>query len=487
MEHNSAWPLRLAYLYLALPVAIFFAGWLRWYFAAPLLALLAWGLIRAMMDAPAVWLPEKGKKALFTFFACTAIILVAVVLSGVGGFMFQNRDHYWRNAIFDALLKYDWPVMDVNSAGKPVMLVYYIGFWLPAALVGKAFGAVAGYIFMALWAAIGVGIVWSLICAKLKCHSVMPLILFFCFSGLDLVILLLKGVPLTWTTHLEWTLDQLQYSSFTTQLFWVFNQALPAWVMTMALLLEDKNRHMVFLLSLALINCTLPFAGMLPIAATVALTRPYGDKKGAARWRAWFKDTFTWSNVLCGGVIGIVGALYVTSNSRASSTGDSTVGTGPIAFVWQRYDSFFGFLVRFGVFLLFEVLLYFLLTYKYERKKPLFWVSLGSLCVIPLIVVGTSNDFCMRASIPALMILYLMVAESLEMAYNNKDYKILIPLLLCLVIGASTPAHEVIRSVSETAKGNTWAGSFPLMKSETDQNFVAEVEDSLFYRYIARR
>ena len=485
MERKSAWPLRLAYLYLALPVAIFFAAWLRWYFALPLLALLGWGLIKAMIDAPAVWLPEKGRTTLATGLVCTAVILVAVILSGIGGFMFQNSDHYWRNAIFDTLVEYDWPVLDVNASGHPVMLVYYIGFWLPAALVGKAFGAAAGYTFMALWAAIGVGIVWSLICAKLKRFSVIPLVLFFSFSGLDIVLLLIKGVEVTWTSHLEWTLENFQYSSFTTQLFWVFNQAIPAWILTMALLLQDRNRHMVFLLSLAMINCTLPFVGMLPIAVTLAFTRRYPQaEKGKARWRCWLKDTFSVTNVLCGGLVGIAGFLYVASNSRASS---GASGSGPIGFVWQNYESFERFIVRFGAFLLFEVLLYFFLVFKYEKNRPLFWVAGVSLCLIPLVMVGIGNDFCMRASIPALMVLYLMVAQSLEKAYNNRDYKILIPLLVCLIIGASTPAHEVGRSLSQTAKGNVSAGSFRLMQSQTDQNFVAEAEDSLFYRYFIRR
>lgn len=486
MERKSAWPLRLAYLYLALPVAIFFAAWLRWYFALPLLALLGWGLVKAMIDAPAVWRPEKGGRTFFIGLTCAAVIVVAVTLSGVGGFMFQNSDHYWRNAIFDTLLEYDWPVLDVNAAGRPVMLVYYIGFWLPAALVGKAFGSVAGYTFQAIWTVAGVGIAWLLICAKLKRHSVVPLVLFFCFSGLDIVILLLKGVPVTWTTHLEWGLDHFQFSSFTTQLFWVFNQAVPAWVLTLCLLLQEKNGHMVFLLSLAMINCTLPFVGMLPIAATLALTRRYGRARGKARLIAWLKDTFTPINLLCGGAVGIAGFLYVASNSRATAGGEAQ-SSGPVGLVWQSFDSFWAFLVRYGVFLLFEVLLYFFLVFKYEKREPLFWVAGVSLCVIPLFSVGISNDFCMRASIPALLVLYLMVAKSVELSYNKKENRILIPLLICLVIGATTPAHEVGRSIAQTARGNVWAGTFPLMQSEHDQNFVAEAEDSLFYRYIVKR
>lgn len=35
-------------------------------------------------------------------------------------------------------------------------LIYYIGYWLPAAVVGKVFGLTAGYYFQYVWAIIGI-------------------------------------------------------------------------------------------------------------------------------------------------------------------------------------------------------------------------------------------------------------------------------------------------------------------------------------------
>lgn len=490
MERTSRLTAQLAYIYLSLPFAIFALGWMRWYIAVPLTALLILGLVRAILDAPALWQPQRGRTTLWKATIMLAIIFFMVYLSGIGRFCYQNSDHLWRNALFDTLVGYDWPVYEVNRAGQTVSLVYYIGFWMPSAIVGKIFGATVGYLFMALWAVIGIALFWSLVCSKLKKFAVWPLLLFFAFSGLDLAVHFFLGEDVSaigYTAHLEWGLRTFQFSSFTTQLFWVFNQAIPAWILTMLILLQKNNRNIVFLLSLALFNCTLPFVGMLPIAAVLVFSRRYeGAHTRRAWWKCWFRDTFTVSNVLCGGSVGILSFLYVMSNSRSTDSG-SAVSDGAFGFVGQAYNHYEVFLISYLLFLACEALIYFFLIAKYQKYSRMFWTAGISLAVIPLITMGIGFDFCMRAAIPSLLLLYLMVEQTLETAYRKKDYRILVPLALCLLIGARTPVNEVVRSVSETAKGHTWAGTFQLMKSETDQNFVAEVDGSFFYRYIAKR
>ena len=101
-----------------------------------------------------------------------------------------KHDHWWRNQTFQILVEYDWPVTKqvmmedgVHTRG----LIYYIGFWLPAACVGKLFGLTAGYCFQLLWAALGVGLVYYYICAYLKRLSVWPLFGLILFSGLDIL------------------------------------------------------------------------------------------------------------------------------------------------------------------------------------------------------------------------------------------------------------------------------------------------------------
>ena len=71
---------------------------------------------------------------------------------------------------------------------------------------------------------------------------------------------------------------------------------------------------------------------------------------------------------------------------------------------------------------------------------------------------------------------------------KKKNDRVIMALLLCvLIIGSHTPINEFVRSVSETVKGNTDAGTFNLIESETDDNFVAKISDSFFYRFIAKK
>lgn len=489
MENKSNVTVRLAYLYLSIPVLIFFVSWMRWYVALPAVALLLFGLVSAFWHAPKVWMPEKNKKNLLMILFSALLILGMVYLSGIGKLCFQNSDHLWRNAIFDTLVNYSWPVYDVNGGGNPVSLVYYIGFWLPSALVGKAFGLTAGYLFMAVWAALGVFLFFSLVWSYLKKCSVWHVVLFFLFSGLDVAVHFLMGhnaMILDATSHLEWGIATFQYSSFTTQLFWVFNQAIPAWIIVLLLLLQKDNKHMVFILSLAMLSCTLPFVGMLPIAAYLVFTRKYdGINTRKQWWKTWLKDTFTLPNILAGGATGILSFLYVMSNSRSADSG-SEVSSGTFGFVWQSYGSLKVFLINFILFLTLEAALLFLINYK-RYKSGLFWVCAVSLTLIPLFTMGIGYDFCMRVSIPALVVLFLMTAQTIADAVKKERWVFLYLVFLCLFIGAQTPLHEIYRSVSGTMQGNFGAaGTFDLMKAENEENFVAEIENTFFYKYLAK-
>ena len=140
MTEKSALGVRLSYVYLALPFAIFSLGWLRLYIGIPVFLLLGYGLWHAMRNAPVIWTPPKGKSTYIRLAAVVGLVILVSVFSGIGALTYQNSDHYWRNSILRALCQYRWPVYETNQAGETVSLVYYIGMWLPAALFGKLFG-----------------------------------------------------------------------------------------------------------------------------------------------------------------------------------------------------------------------------------------------------------------------------------------------------------------------------------------------------------
>jgi hypothetical protein len=266
---------------------------------------------------------------------------------------------------------------------------------------------------------------------------------------------------------------------FTTQLFWVFNQAMPLWIFIMLILLQENNRQIVFLMGLAVLYGPFPFVGLIPICLVAMFSRKYEHENGYKGWiKEFIKDTFTIENVLCGGAIGITSYLYFKGNSSAQVMGTST----------QNVDVK-GYFFMYSLFILFEAGVYFIATAKNSARDKYFYTSLISLLLIPLFKIGSGGDFCMRTSIPALVVLYLIVVKSL-MDYKNKGDKIrFYALLALLLIGAATPFHEINRTVSETKNKYFNTGSISIDKIDensvmTGSNFSGDIEGNFFYKWI---
>ena len=147
------WLTRTAYIYLALPFIIFCMGWLRLTIALPVVAVILWVLWKFFNS------DQESKNefpARITFYLLIATGLW-VFLSGVGGYTFQNWDHHWRNVVLRDLINYPWPVVYASPESGPIkMLIYYVGYWLPAALVGKIFGWDAANFALFLWTWLGI-------------------------------------------------------------------------------------------------------------------------------------------------------------------------------------------------------------------------------------------------------------------------------------------------------------------------------------------
>lgn len=97
----------------------------------------------------------------------------------------------------------------------------------------------------------------------------MAVVYIYLFSGMDILGYYVTGIDMSTVAqsdHLEWW-TKFQFSSITTQLFWVFNQCIPAWLVTILLFLQKSNKYMAVLLAAAMLNCTLPFVGLIPFAA----------------------------------------------------------------------------------------------------------------------------------------------------------------------------------------------------------------------------
>lgn len=540
------------YSYIALPFLIFAAGFLKWYFALPVSLFIVLAVIFAAGDSEGMLPLPVNYKAGIKIALGVIFITLIVLLSGIGNVMWQNNDHATRNTFFNILVNYSWPPTYITDAGNEVGIIYYLGFWLPSALIGKIFNLSAGYIFQIIWAVAGLCILWYLLCLMHKKIVIYPLVIFLFFSGMDIIgsgvirFMFDKLTTLqigTWvfkegsalTTHIEWWANYYQYSSHITQLFWVFNQCIPVWIATVLLIIEKNNKNLVFIMGLTLLSSTLPFVGLIPVFVWCALC----DHESGLLHRPFTKDfkksffsLFTFQNVIGGGLAGIISFVYLIGNiaSVASTSSTSTNGAPPQAFSVGAfvftlfiYVTFYfvlttdkvkklshilyflpalplAFLLaktqgaKLELYLLFIVLEFILLALVIAPacgKSTLFYTVVSFLLLIPFFKVGTSIDFCMRASIPLLVVLCLFAIEALD-KYFAENRQILATLLcVILMLGAITPLKEIVRTVEATAYEIQTKGSVQNDNKTEHQvfgarNFTGKTKDNVFFEIFAK-
>ena len=532
--------LPLIYAYLTVPIVIFFLGWCRWYIGIPTAIIVSAGALLSLREHwkhsfEAISLNRSdGMKLLLIFL----IVSMWVVLSGIGGYTWQNTDHYYRNGIYEMLVRDSWPVakeLSIDSITNHRALIYYIGFWLPAALFGKIFGLQAGYAFQYVWVVLGILITYALICLWRKRILVWPLFIFILFSGLDAAGTWLSSpdkLEILGENHLEWWAPHYQFSSISTQLFWVFNQAVPAWVASIFILLFERPKNMIFTASLIMLTSIFPFVGVLPFAAYFMISRSAWAQcynSVVSLYHDILKNCGSIQNIIAGGCVGVLSTLYLLGNEalRDSLTfvGRMTRGQlimliifvgllcilviGSFTWVCLHLNTKWLWCLPFavGIFLLYRSLtldygdghsapylwmnlnvfffleagIYLLILHGFVRDHILFWITAGTLYLCPMIVVGTRNDFCMRVSIPALFLVLLWCIQKIDEQARRLSTYILLGVL---IIGAITPFHEIRRTYVNSRN------SYEQIVIDEDTIFTgynfSGNTDNFFWKYIAR-
>lgn len=480
---------------LAVPVLLFHLLFLRWtagvFFGAALTGAVIL-YIRRLFEK------RGGKKngtdarggdfslSVLSLLSCLLLAAAWTLLSGIGGYFTQSQDFHNRNAIFRDLLTHSWPVYfeGTNSA-----LTYYIGYWIVPALIGKAgellFGSQAAwsvgnsalYLQTVLFLLLTFLLLLSY-CRRTR-HVGRALLLFILFSGMDGLIVFLRN---DWSPHIEWWGETWQYSSLTTGLFWIFNQAIPAWMVSLLFLHSVGDIWCYGLIGLI---CTLysPFplvslAALLILHFLVTFLRS-GDKR-----KVW-KQVFSPVN-LCA-LIGMIPVFfYLTAN--LGSGGDPL----HLELFRDYYPTVGRYVYRLGLFWLIEWGFYALILSFRFKKDPVFWLNCLLLAVIPFFKMGVLyNDFTMRASIPGLVILSAYCIRYLSESAASQRRFLTYALVASLTIGALTPLTEIKRGIAmwrvnggpviEDDRGT-------VLNAEEDMKYFIsdDTESTFFYRYLAR-
>ncbi|MBI3162894.1 MAG: hypothetical protein HYZ23_10300, partial [Chloroflexi bacterium] len=350
-------------------------------------------------------------------------------------------------------------------------------------------------------------------------------------------------------THLEiWAGNDLQYSSFTTQLFWVFNQAVPAWLCILLIMNEfviakrwssraselparietrpieqpihreiasgivqerPRNDEKVFIWALSFFFAPLVSIGLFPyliveIFSQTGFSELRDDSGARTSIRDWLDFKSLRLDILfAAAIVFLLSYFFFSSNTAAQERGLQAIAIKD----WIPF-----FLIDGGIF--------WLLLAKTKWRDPR-WALTGILLLaMPFIQFGNGRDFVMRASIAPLFYLMVMVTE--RILHKNTPRFLLITVCLLLLLGSLTPLYEINRSVTRTyeyyfvldesqraqpnvepatrlEKGIAPEKEHPnailaddvytlrFMKDKLSKNFIANVRQSFYYRYLSPR
>lgn len=439
-----------AFGYLVLPLQIFILTHLKNWLGIPVFLLISYVLVKVVR----YYFNHETSLTLSKRELILGLLLIViwVFLSGIGGYAFQNSDHDTRNAILRDLINYKWPVV-YQQNNLEYELVYYTGFWLPSALIGKWLGWKAANISLFLWSTIGVFLTVLFIKKKLSTSIFFCIALLVLFSGMDILgvatirLFGFKGYPFLWPpiSHLEWWAGFYQYSSNTTQLFWVFNQAIPCWIIMGLIINKINPKYLFFLGGITFYYAPLPAIGLFPYILLAYRVKEIdkvdrNTSSNLIKVITYFKDQFSglkttisFENVIGGCAILILSILYYGTNSETSRFSLIDIN-GTNLIIWLIF-----------VFLEFGALWIFL---SQTNKLDLgFYVTGAMLLIFPFISMGQGWNFAMRSSIPLLFVLMIYTGIALT---RRPAFKLRMWVIAILIIGTITPIYEINRSIYRT-------------------------------------
>lgn len=489
----------LSVSWIAIGIIIFLLGWCRWYYSIPLTLLTCYCIY-------GMW--KNGGRQTFSvskrqFWVSCALCLMLMWLCGIGGYMVQSADQYWRNAMFRDLVNYSWPVYDkVTDLTKS----YYLAFWMLPALFAKLTHSMeVGFFMQLVWISSGLELLFLQICRWMGKSRVSFLLFFYLFSGMKIIECLLY-YPVAGGSVLPQTLNMLFTNAtpgafhagpMSQLLYDPFNQTVPLFLGMMLMLNNVRSRLLPFFFVLLLLYAPLPLVGLIPIFI-YWLIHSLCKLQGTERWRYILNIENVTALLLL-----IVSALYLMSNNQSGHKGLRAVVNPGL--------TIYGFLI----YIFFEFGIFMLVGYKACKDKMTLWIGFATVCLFGWFQIGLHNDFCFRTNMPFIFLLCLLVIRRYYMSSQGSRIRKAI-LAMYLIGGIPAEAHPALRWLSSACivsgvdqtvlnryqhfkdvgtmyvmqqkklRNDELPSSFRCKKNQEQFRTDVGTKNSLFFKYIAR-
>jgi hypothetical protein len=362
---------------------------------------------------------------------CVSLLLslCLLILGGEGRFLYANADWQIRDAVLADMAKNGWPFV-TSIGGVDHVLRAPLGMYLKPALLSGYSQSLRDVAMLVCNAFMLTGILalGSVLLTTMRAR-VIAFAVFFMFSGLDIIGTIAVNTIGSGASfdHLELWIQNSQFSSHLTMLFWVPQHAFAGWICAVLFLLWHKKLLPIGPFAAAIPLCAIwsPLAimGVVPFAVFAGI-RTILDRK---------VRTSDVALAIVATLIALGPLIYLTTGSTAvaSRLSDLTMieygavillEVAPIAalVIWQRHRAGLGTIV------------------------PV--VATLSLVLMPLYCLGDAIDFQMRASIVPLAILAFgianLFADPNKVAVQTRKI-----VLFLLTLGAFTPLMELRRAL----------------------------------------
>ena len=399
-----------------------------WGLSLPLtagLTVLAAAAIRALSARISDELPAVPAR---TFAIALLISFALFALGGEGRFFYANTDWQIRDAVLRDMATNPWPfAYDIHGAA------YFLRAPLGTYLLPAMFGANAEVALLAsnsLRLALLLTLGWHLFEGVRE--RAIGMAAFILFSGWDIVgtaVYQALGGHLSWD-HIEpWNFGY-QYSAHVTQAFWLPQHAIAGWTCALAFLLWRKR-----LVPLGIFAASIPLVAIWsPLAIMGAV--PFALLAG---WEALRRRAVDLNDIAIAALaVAIALPALVYLQIDAASVGMHLLHTNPL--VWAMCVAL-------------EVLP-FTVPLLLEREAPkderaVIRLIQFLLLAMPVVQVGVSADFQMRASIMPLALLAILFAQWICRLLKDAPARraAIAYALVAVTVGAATPLLEVRRAV----------------------------------------
>jgi hypothetical protein len=452
----------LCLAYLALPLLLFVAFWLRPWLAVGAMAALLFVLKRAFNLTASPGLPSAGPVVprlrfgttqMLLLLWCALCALVFCLLTQASATSIQHWDYVKHTALLHNLIDYPWPVIYYDDGNSATILRYTFAYYLPAAGLAKCFGAKLAELFLFGWTFLGVFLFFAFIAslARRWQFALLAVPLVALFSGLDVLHYVAIGgswqgfqteVLDAWArTPLScgWLIGSTPFS-----FHWTAQHAIGAALGSVILVdaWHDKGFFRIVLPTGVILLLWSPFVALSFGAMAMAnLSR-----------RALWADLLSPKNLPLLVLMPLLPllALFVLADAHAI----------PRGFCLPQADQALTFFVQYGLFAALEFAILGGLIFWVQKKLPLpVLTALAVLCALMLLRVGANNDLQMRASTLPLFVLALCMLEPLQTPLQTplRLRSASAALWLTVLLGDVAGAQELFRGgVNWHILGSNW-------------------------------